>query len=129
MNNLLLCDTCVLIDFINENNLLLSQLTKKNFTLFINSIIEMELLQGAHDKKELQKIEQKLNIFRKLELNQNIFNIATDLIRKYALSHSLNLADAVIGVTSLVYDVPLLTYNIKDFKYLPDIQLWHPSAL
>lgn len=62
MTKLLMCDTCVIIDFINENNLLLSQLTQDHFILFINSIIEMELLQGAHNKKELSKIEQKLKL-------------------------------------------------------------------
>jgi predicted nucleic acid-binding protein len=47
----------VIIDYINENSALLSQLKERGLVLFINSVIEMELLQGARDKRELKKIE------------------------------------------------------------------------
>ncbi len=87
MDNLLICDTCVIIDYVNEHSSLLSELKDRRFVLFINSVIEMELLQGAHDKKELKKIGQKLNMFRRLEITQDILDIATKLIRKYSLSH------------------------------------------
>lgn len=62
---------------------------------FINSVIEMELLQGARDKKELQVIKKKLLSFRLLALQQAIFDLATRHISDYCLSHSLALPDAV----------------------------------
>ncbi|EDN69192.1 PIN domain protein [Beggiatoa sp. PS] len=127
MNKILLCDTCVIIDFINENDLLLSKLSEENhFTLFINSIIEMELLQGVHNKQELKKVEQKLTLFHRLEINQDILEIATNLVKKYSLSHQLKLADAIIAVTAMTYDVPFYTYNKRDFRYFSDILLWAP---
>jgi predicted nucleic acid-binding protein len=128
MDKLLMCDTCVIIDFLNENDLLLFQLKQDSFILFINSIIEMELLQGAHDKKELRKIEQQLKIFRLLEINQGILDTATYIVRKYSLSHQLKLADAVIAATAITYDLPLYTYNTRDFKFIPDIVLWDFSS-
>jgi len=91
--------------------------------LFINSIIEMELLQGARDKKELQVIKKKLLSFRLLNLDQVIFDSATQLINNYGLSHSLALPDAVIAATAIYYQIPLYSYNQKDFKFLPEIQL------
>jgi tRNA(fMet)-specific endonuclease VapC len=127
MNKILLCDTCVIIDLINENDLLLSKLSEEeHFTLFINSIIEMELLQGVHNKLELKKVEQKLTLFHRLEINQDILKTATDLVKKYALSHQLKLADAIIAATAITYDVPFYTYNKRDFRYLSDILLWKP---
>jgi predicted nucleic acid-binding protein len=102
MDKLLRCDTCVIIDFLNENDLLLFQLKQDSFILFINSIIEMELLQGAHDKKELRKIEQQLKIFRRLEINQGILDTATHLVIKYSLSHQLKLADALIAANMCI---------------------------
>jgi hypothetical protein len=51
MTEFLLCDTCVIIDAMNDRSQLLNQLINQNFILFINSIIEMELLQGARNKK------------------------------------------------------------------------------
>jgi hypothetical protein len=127
MNKTLLCDTCVIIDLINENDLLLSKLSEEeHFTLFINSIIEMELLQGVHNKQELKKVEQKLTLFHRLEINQDILETATDLVKKYSLSHQLKLADAIIAATIMTYDVPFYTYNKRDFRYFSNILLWEP---
>ena len=123
MSNFVLCDTCVIIDFMNERNDVLSPLLENKTTLFINSIIEMELLQGVRNKNELKAIEKKLHSFRLLDMQQVIFDLATDYVRTYRLSHGLALPDAVIGATAIYYQIPLLTYNRKDFKFLPEIQL------
>jgi len=63
MADYLLCDTCTIIDFINGRKQTLPVLLAQGVTLFINSIIEMELLQGARDKNELRVIEKKLRSF------------------------------------------------------------------
>jgi len=123
MTDFLLCDTCVIIDFMNGRSQVLNELIASETTLFINSIIEMELLQGARDKKELRVIENKLHAFRLLNMQQDIFDLATEYVRKYRLSHGLALPDAVIGATAIFYQMPLFTYNRKDFKFLPNIQL------
>ncbi len=123
MTDYLLCDTCVVIDFMNERSQVLNELMENETTLFINSIIEMELLQGARDKKELHIIENKLQSFRLLNMQQDIFDLATEQIRNYRLSHSLSLPDAIIGATAIYYQIPLFTYNRKDFRFLPDIEL------
>ena len=123
MSNYVLCDTCVIIDFMNERSHVLKELQNRNMTLFINSIIEMELFQGARNKNELRAIEKKLCSFRLLDMQQVIFDLATDYVRAYRLSHGLALPDAVIGATAIYYQISLLTYNRKDFKFLPEIQL------
>ncbi len=123
MSDYVLCDTCVIIDFMNERSNVLNDLRNHGITLFINSIIEMELLQGARDKKELREIEKKLHSFRLLDMQQVILDCATDYVRCYRLSHGLFLPDAIIGATAIYYQMPLFTYNRKDFKFLPEIQL------
>ena len=123
MPDLLLCDTCVIIDFMSGRSQVLNDLIKSDTTLFVNSIIEMELLQGARDKNELQRIEKKLGAFRLLNMQQTIFDLATQFIREYRLSHGLALPDAVIGATAIYYQMPLFTYNRKDFRFLPEIRL------
>ena len=123
MSDLVLCDTCVIIDFMSGRSRVLNDLINNDTTLFVNSIIEMELLQGARDKNELQRIEKKLGAFRLLNMQQTIFDLATQFIREYRLSHGLALPDAVIGATAIYYQMPLFTYNRKDFRFLPKIQL------
>jgi predicted nucleic acid-binding protein len=56
-------------------------------------------------------------------MQQAIFDLATQYLRNYRLSHNLALPDAIIGATAIYYQMPLFTYNHKDFKFLPDIQL------
>jgi predicted nucleic acid-binding protein len=123
MPDYLLVDTCVIIDDLNNHSTMLNELLNDDTTLFINSIIEMELLQGARNKTELAVIKKKLQSFRLLNLQQPIFDLATGYVRAYCLSHNLALPDAVIGATAIFYQIPLLTYNVKDFRFLPDIQL------
>ena len=123
MTDYLLCDTCVIIDFMNGRSQVLNELIKTKKSLFINSIIEMELLQGARDKKELHIIESKLCAFRLLDMQQDILDLATQNIRCYRLSHNLALPDAIIAATATFYQISLFTYNLKDFRFLPDIQL------
>jgi tRNA(fMet)-specific endonuclease VapC len=123
MPDYLLCDTCVIIDFMSGRSHELDELMASNTTLFINSIIEMELLQGARNNVELRRIEKKLTAFRLLNIQQTIFDLATQFIRDYRLSQGLLLPDAVIGATAIYYQMPLFTYNRKDFSYLPSIVL------
>ena len=124
----LLCDTCVIIDFINGRSEELSTLLNEDKVLFINSVIEMELLQGARNKNELRVVEKRLGSFRLLMMPQEIFDLATQFIKTYRLSHGLALPDAIIGATAIYYQIPLLTYNTKDFRFLPNIEL-HDSSL
>ncbi len=63
MTDFLLCDTCVIINFMNGRSQVLNELINNEITLFINSIVEMELLQRAQDKKELHILEKKLHSF------------------------------------------------------------------
>lgn len=123
MPDYLLVDTCVIIDDLNNRSTMLNKLLNNDTALFVNSVIEMELLQGVRNKTELAVIKKKLQSFRLLNLQQPIFDLATDYIRTYYLSHNLALPDAVIGATAIFYQIPLLTYNVKDFRFLPDIQL------
>ena len=87
----------------------------------------MELFQGAKDKSELSKIEKELNAFNRLAFHNEIAELSTRLLRTYCLSHNLKIADSIIAATCLVFNIPLFTYNRKDFRYIPDIFLYRTS--
>jgi predicted nucleic acid-binding protein len=128
MAKLFFCDSSPIIDYINGRNRVLGILSEQGAVLFVNSLVEMELLQGARDKRELRKIEQELNLFRRLELQQAVFDQATAWVREYVLSHRLLLPDAIIAASAHFYRLPLLTYNRKDFRFLPDLDLPAPDT-
>jgi len=42
------------------------------------------------------------------------------------LSHKLSVPDALIAATALSNNTPLYTLNIKDFQFIPGLQLHKP---
>ncbi len=123
MNEKVLCDTCILIDFFNGRSQKIAKLNDTGKILFINPVIELELLQGAKNKTEMQQLEKKLRMFYQLNMPQENFQVARDLIKFYSLSHGLRLADALIAANALIYDLSLYTLNVKDFIFIPELML------
>ena len=80
---------------------------------------------GALNKRELKEIKKHLKSLQVLHINPEISQASVDLIEKYSKSHRLQIPDAIIAATSMVNNVELLTYNIKDFKYIQDLRLYH----
>ncbi len=46
---------------------------------------------------------------------------------KYSLSHNLDLPDALIASTAIIYDLELYTLNLKHFRYIDNLKLWKPD--
>ena len=111
-------DTCILIDYSKDKISL-------DFTedYYISSIVKLEFKVGALNKRELKKINRILAQVKILETNQAILDLADNLIENYALSHNMGIYDAIIAATCLVYDLPLWTYNKKDFRFINGMDL------
>ena len=111
-------DTCILIDCSKDKiNLDLT----KNYC--ISSIVKLEFKAGALNKRELKKINRILTGVKLLDTDQSMLDLADVLIEKYILSHSMGIYDAIIAATCLVYDLPLWTYNQKDFRFIDELEL------
>ena len=83
----------------------------------------MELIYGAKNKREVQKLEKFCQLIDVIHLSEAISNKTIQLITLYAKSHNLDISDALIASTALVQRAKLFTYNIKDFKFVPDLEL------
>ena len=120
----ILCDTDVIIEYLKGN-----ETTKKIFdkleraNIALSAITLMELYYGALNKRELNKIKRALSEFSILPLNEEITEIAINLIEKYSKSHGLKIPDALIASTAIYYDLSLWTYNIKDFRFIENLSL------
>lgn len=119
-------DTCILIDFLKENKETQDIVEKKIKieNCAINDIIAMELLQGARNKSDLRFIQNQLNRFQTLEINQIIMDLSKELIVDFSLSHNAKIPDAIIAASCIVFSIPLFTYNYKDFEYIKEISLY-----
>ena len=84
----------------------------------------MELYFGALNKRELAKIKNRMQKLKIVNLNNVITETAIDLIETYSKSHGLRIPDALIASTAICSRMELLTYNVKDFKFIEGIKLY-----
>jgi predicted nucleic acid-binding protein len=91
----------------------------------ISAVSYMEMVQGCRNKAELKAVQR---VFKSesndvLPITQGISELACNLVEKYALSHSLHLADALIAATALTHSLSLLTANVKHFSAVTGLRL------
>jgi predicted nucleic acid-binding protein len=84
----------------------------------------MELMIGALNKREIKYIQQAFKKIEIIYIDEDISKMAEDFIIRFSKSHNLQIDDAIIAATSIKMNVKLITYNIKDFKYIPGVQLY-----
>lgn len=84
----------------------------------ISAVTYMELAQGCRDKQELARVKKGLAVGQTeiLPLNTAISDRAMQLVDAYALSHGLQLGDALIAATALEHGATILTSNAKHFS-------------
>ena len=122
-----LIDTNVFIDIFRGNELFHRQL--QIVRGHINDVIYIELIQGGRlSKSELKEIKDYLRTFTRIHLSQRISITSVALVEQYGASHGLMLADALIASTALVWGLPLVTLNVKDFQFINGLQLVSPET-
>lgn len=122
---MILCDTNVIIEVFKGNSTAIDELENIGFeNIALSVITEMELYFGALNNRELKEIKKHLKSLQVLHINPEISQVSLDLIEKYSKSHHLQIPDAIIAATAMVNKVELLTYNVKDFKYIQGVKLY-----
>ncbi|MEA2040892.1 MAG: type II toxin-antitoxin system VapC family toxin [Thermodesulfobacteriota bacterium] len=120
----MLVDTDVLIWYLkgNENAY---QVIENSSDFFISVVTYMELVQGMRNKKELNNLRKAMHIWNAkiLYISEEISAKAMFYVEQHFLSHSMQLADALIGATAIAYGNPVLTGNDKHYKVLKDLKI------
>lgn len=125
MEAIVMCDTNILIELYRNNPDIRAELMRIGQAhLALSAISAGELIFGARNKNELQRIVADLASIQVFSLDAIITEHALDLMKSFSLSHRLSLPDALIASTAIVRDFPLYTLNTKDFRYLPRLRLW-----
>ena len=96
---------------------------ERNSSLATSGVSQMELFVGCRNKTELLEVEKFLRRFQILPLTEPISDTAVDLLRQYRLSYSLLIPDALIAVTALVFDKPLISKNQRDYKFIAGLNI------
>ena len=91
----------------------------------LSAVTYMELVQGMRNKEEFRLLRQTIHQqdWFVLPIDENISQRATVFIENYALSHGLQLADALIAASAVESGATLISANTKHYKVIPDIDL------
>lgn len=120
----MIVDTDVLIWYLKGNENAFEAIGDLN-KLFISVVTYMELVQGMRNKKELNTLRQALKIWNAkiIYISEEICAKAMFFVEQHFLSHSMQLADALIGATAISCGETVLTADDKHYKVLKDLQI------
>lgn len=126
---MILCDTDILIEAFKNNPKSIQTIRNVGVeNIALSAITLMELYFGALNKKELALIKNRLSGLDIIRISDEISDIAIQLIEKYSKSHKLHIPDALIAATAIRHNLKLLTYNIKDFRYIKGLDLYQDKT-
>jgi predicted nucleic acid-binding protein len=117
-------DTDVLIWYLKGNNNARQEI-EALAGFFISVVTYIELVQGMRNKQELVALRRALRCWnaKVLYISEDISAKAMFYVEQYYLSHSMQLADALISATAVANGLDLLTGNIKHYRVLKDISI------
>ncbi len=108
-----------------RGNLNALKAVKKHKGFIISVVTYMELVQGMRNKNELNLLRNALKSWntKVIYISEEISSKAMFYVEQHYLSHSVQLADALIGATAVSHGIPLLTGNVKHYKIVKEIKL------
>jgi len=120
----MLIDTDVLIWYMKGNSQAFNII--ENLSGFYMSVISyMELVQGMRNKIEFTELRKALRTWNTkiLFVSEEISAKAMFYVEKHYLSHSLEIADALIAATAVANQLPILTGNDKHYKMIKELRV------
>ena len=120
----MLIDTDVLIWYMRGNEKAYKIVEDSN-NFFISVVTYIELVQGLRNKKELNHLRKALHGWNAqiLYVSEEISAKAMFYVEQHFLSHSMQIADALIGATAIAYGFPILTGNDKHYKVMKVLEI------
>lgn len=120
----MLVDTDVLIWYLKGNLNARTEIEALS-EFYISVVSYIELVQGMRNKQELTCLRRALRAWNAkiAYITEDISAKAMFYVEQYYLSHSLQLADALISATAVANGLDVLTANTKHYHFLKDITL------
>lgn len=117
-----LLDSNILIYSASQNAEKLQVWLSEN-TLYISDISLLEVL-GYHrlTSSDRKYFEQFFSYCKQISISTDILQKAISL-RQHK---SMSLGDSIIAGTAIIYELPLLTLNTKDFRHIENLVLIDP---
>ena len=90
----------------------------------LSVVTYIEIIQGVRNRKELNAFRKALGVLNAqvIQIDELISTKAMFYVEQYTLSHSMELADALIGASTVIKQLTLITGNEKHYGHLPEIK-------
>jgi len=124
-DELLIIDTDVLIDYSRGIEKAKSSIIEleNDYRLAVSVITQLELMVGCENKQDFRLLKTFLEGFEVIPLNSMISDKAVALFEQYRLSHGVMIPDMLIASTAIILDVPLISKNRKDFRFIKELKI------
>ena len=125
-------DTNIFIDHLRAKDKSKTILRKIpiNQEIFISSVTIYELLMGATNAEKWKDVEKIIRGLKILSFDEPVAMKAGKIFHELKESKKLiEFRDIFIGATALIYEVPVLTHNTKDFERIKGIKIIDPAQM
>jgi predicted nucleic acid-binding protein len=122
-----LVDTDVLIDVAKGHPAAVDYVNGLQAPWSVSAITAMELLVGARDQRDVEKIDELLMTFPAVPLSSAIGTTAYHLLKQFSRADGLRVFDAIIAATAIEDSRTLVTRNRKHFRMISDLSLDVPE--
>jgi predicted nucleic acid-binding protein len=125
----LLVDTDIFIDYLNGVERMRDILDSTRYRVYYAMVTKKELLAKRNlSTAERRRIQMLLLRHRLIPVDGTIAERFSYLLAKYA-NHGLRKADALVAATAWSRTLPLLTRNIRHYRFISEINLSDPAEL
>lgn len=118
----ILLDTNILIDYARRTPTAIAWLKSLSEPPQMSAVSLLELHVGARSQREEREIEAICIPLKSLAVTDEIAKRAGSYLRHFALSHAIDIPDAIIAATAEHHGLRLATLNVKHFPMFPKLK-------
>jgi hypothetical protein len=122
MQNSILVDTDVLVDFLRGHEKAVAFISEFSSRIILSAIVVAELYAGVKGNAELTVLENFISLFRVVPLTAEMAKIGGLYKRDFGKSHGVGLADAILAATADAEKAELKTLNVKHYPMLSGME-------
>ncbi len=123
---MILCDTDILIDVDRDYPPALAWFDHAADDIALPGIVRLELVQDRANKTRLRKLLKLIAPLPTVWPAEHAHGWSVDLMVEFHLSHGLQKYDALVAVTALSAGVPLHTFNVRHYRFIPGLTTVQP---
>ena len=128
MDELLLADTDVMVDFLRGHPKAVAFLNRNADRIVLSSITVAELYAGVRGEAEQEAIDAVIGVLRVAAVTGQCAKVGGLLKQRFGKSHGVGLADAIIAATAQIEHARLCTLNVRHYPMVVGMKAAYTKA-